>query len=295
MTSANGATASAAAGESSRYLMEDDREAARLAKKVDAAAWARSMRATWSPAIDEARVSGQPFRILDVGCGPGHLARALADEINGAEVVGVDASRRRLAAASQHKRVTLHHARADRLPFDKGRFDAVFARFLLEYLPEREAAVREMVRVLRPGGALCLQDLDGHNTWLHPTDPEMEGEIQALLDGLAAGGFDPLVGRKLYTMAVDAGVVGVWRGTPDVSIEPYRLIAGEADANERDLLRLKLEILRPKGVEAMGGDAIRYRRPAAFLERAFSDPRSLTFSLLFTVHGRKPLLARGEA
>ena len=72
----------------------------------------------------------------------------------------LDLARRNLAAFSN---VELREAPGDRLPLPYGMLDDVFANMYLHHAPEPPVALKEMVRVLRPAGVLCLTDLDMHD------------------------------------------------------------------------------------------------------------------------------------
>ncbi|MBI2833835.1 MAG: class I SAM-dependent methyltransferase [Acidobacteria bacterium] len=97
---------------------------------------------------------GDGARLLDVGCGTGRYLRLLAGR--GYRVAGIDGSAEMLAHASRAcPEADLHHADADQLPFADRSFDFVLCIEVLRYLPSPEAAIREMARVLRPGG-VCL-------------------------------------------------------------------------------------------------------------------------------------------
>jgi SAM-dependent methyltransferase len=107
-------------------------------------------------------------RVLDIGCGDGVLACALA--ARGARVLGVDADLDMLAAARQRAAnlcpdAEFTEARAERLPFPDASFDVVVAVTVLCFVSDADAAVREMIRVLRPGGRLVIGELGRWNTW----------------------------------------------------------------------------------------------------------------------------------
>jgi ubiquinone/menaquinone biosynthesis C-methylase UbiE len=104
-------------------------------------------------------------RVLDVGSGPGYFARMLAEAV-GAEgsVVGIDAAPEMTDYAGRRAR-RLSNCRfepgtADSLAFPDAAFDVVVSSLMIHHLPEeaRLAAVREMRRVLRPGGTLLLAE-----------------------------------------------------------------------------------------------------------------------------------------
>ena len=103
-------------------------------------------------------------RVLDVGCGTGTLTLVLAGRAGpqGA-VTGVDAAPEMIAAAhakagAKEGAPTFQVAPAQDLPFADGSFDAVSTSLLIHHLPEadRVGAIREMLRVLRPGGRLLI-------------------------------------------------------------------------------------------------------------------------------------------
>lgn len=112
--------------------------------------------------------------VLDVATGTGRLPLALLAQphFTGA-VIALDASRRMLDQAAQKlagglDRVTLLHHDAAPLPFPDAHFHAVTCLEALEFLPDPHAALREMVRVLRPGGVLFLSNRVGLDRLFFP-------------------------------------------------------------------------------------------------------------------------------
>jgi len=102
--------------------------------------------------------------VLDVAAGTGAVALELVRQ-KGCSVVGVDQSpemlaeaRRRLVLAAEAKRVRLVEASAERLPFEAASFDGLTAAYLLRYLSDLPAGLRELARVLRPGATASLLD-----------------------------------------------------------------------------------------------------------------------------------------
>ena len=122
--------------------------------------------ADWADVVVEAAAIAAGDRVLDVACGTGIAARRAA--ARGAEVVGLDASTDMLGVAKRHPGIQWQHGRAEELPFPSDAFDAVVSQFGLMFFDDRVAGLREMRRVLRPGGRLvvavwgALEDTPGY-------------------------------------------------------------------------------------------------------------------------------------
>lgn len=103
-------------------------------------------------------------RILDVGAGTGRLARALLPVARGdVKLICIEPSARmlRLGLKLAPRRVPWLRAWADALPFPAGAFDVVTALEVTEFTPDPRRSLREMVRVLRPGGLLLVTNRVG--------------------------------------------------------------------------------------------------------------------------------------
>jgi ubiquinone/menaquinone biosynthesis C-methylase UbiE len=130
-----------------------------LGRLVEAAE-RKAVFALWTPRPGE--------RILDVSCGTGRFALALARE--GARVTAADLSSPMLSAAAAKARqqgITLPLLRSDTqaLPFPDGAFDAVLCLLTLEFVPDKRQALAEMLRVLKPNGVLILGVLPPWSPW----------------------------------------------------------------------------------------------------------------------------------
>lgn len=89
------------------------------------------------------------LKVLDLGCGPGESTRLMME--CGYKAVGVDQSPKMIEAALKRE-VEAHVSDSDPLPFDDGEFDAIFACTSLEWSEQPHKIVKEMARVLKPGG-----------------------------------------------------------------------------------------------------------------------------------------------
>jgi SAM-dependent methyltransferase len=108
-------------------------------------------------------VAGSPKNALDVGCGEGRFCRMLKSR--GVDAVGVDPTSALIAVArTRDAQGTYVKATAERLPFRHEAFDLVVSYLSLIDIPDVEAAVPEMARVLRPGGTLLIANLNSFNT-----------------------------------------------------------------------------------------------------------------------------------
>lgn len=115
------------------------------------------------PVMVPRALARSPRKVLDVGCGEGRFSRLLKP--HGVEVVGVDPTPAMIAAARTRDTSGVYlEAPAERLPFCDETFDLVVSYLSLIDIPDIRSAIPEMARVLRPGGALLIANLNSFNT-----------------------------------------------------------------------------------------------------------------------------------
>ncbi len=253
------------------YIMEDDRESGRLAMKVDAQDF-------YTKYLSR-HIDSYSKQILDIGCGPGVIAAHLARCCPDCNIIGIDSSERRIEQAKSlniPNNMSILLTNAYHLQVENNQIDFAYCRFLLEYLKEPDKALGEMYRVITRGGKLLLQDLDGQLITLYPKPP-FSVELDTIIDYLIYTGFDPFIGRKLFSLAIQAGFE-----VEDVTVEPYHLYAGVIHEKEFKSWELKLQIAMPHIEAALGSftKAVKFKNDyLTYLK----DPGTFCYSNLITV------------
>ena len=263
------------------YLMENLEETSRLELKTNPHA-----------VREQARWCGlRPgMRVLDAGCGPG-LVTAILDEMlqPGGEIIGIDFSEDRIRHAEKEYggKPTIHFRQHDlKKPMPElGSFDLIWSRFVLEYHRlESSAIVKNLADSLKPGGKMCLLDLD-HNCLNHyELSPEIEKILFALISELEQKyDFDPYAGRKLYAYLYDLGFQDI-----ELHLVAHHLIYGKAGEAEIFNWYKKVDVASAKAERLFkdfpGG---RY----GFLEKFkefFLGARRFTYTPLILCKGVKP-------
>jgi trans-aconitate 2-methyltransferase len=135
---------------------------------------------------------GVPRLALDLGCGPGHTTRALAQSVDAAQTVGIDSSAEFLAAAEAATTPGVRFLRHDvtALPFPLEAADLVVCRFLFSHLREPARVLAAWAALLAPGGRLLVEEVDSISTdcpvfrrYLALVAATLEGQGHALYVG----------------------------------------------------------------------------------------------------------------
>ena len=147
--------------------------------------------------------------VLDFGCGPGTISVGLARRAG--RVVGLDKSAEMVEAATRHaaecgvSNATFEVGSVYELPWDDASFDVAYAHQVLQHLSDPVLALREIRRVLRPGGLVAVRDSD-YETMVHaPVFPDIERWRKLYHQVASANGGEADAGRFLLSWVTEAG------------------------------------------------------------------------------------------
>jgi ubiquinone/menaquinone biosynthesis C-methylase UbiE len=152
--------------------------------------------AQWPPKLADIAEIAAGDRVLDVACGTGVLAREAAVRVGpSGRVTGLDLNEGMLAVARRLRpEIDWRHGDALDLPFADHAFDVVLSQFALMFFPDRPLALREMWRVLAPGGrlavAVCapLEETRGYRAFADILRREAGEAAAAMVEGYFALG-----------------------------------------------------------------------------------------------------------
>jgi ubiquinone/menaquinone biosynthesis C-methylase UbiE len=164
----------------------------------------------WASVVADAAEIGPGQSVLDVACGTGVLACVVAERVEPRGwVVGLDPNEDMLQVAHRKSNaIEWRTGRAESIPFPEETFDAVVSQFGIMFFEDAVGALREMMRVLRPGGRLAVAVCDALEN--SPGYAAFEDLLRRLFGDRVAGAFRaPFVlgdAQKLHSLCSDAGI-----------------------------------------------------------------------------------------
>ncbi|HEU4728917.1 MAG TPA: class I SAM-dependent methyltransferase [Kofleriaceae bacterium] len=267
------------------YVSGADHEVRRLRMQVDIS-WPKE-------AALLRRIGLRPdMSIVELGCGPGFVTEKLVTLVPDGSVTAIEldaevAARtdaRLRAQGCERYRIVCADVRRNDLP--AGTFDLAFARYLFLHLPDPLAAMRETLRLLKPGGTLITLDIDATLDDCEPTFPEFEMLREGFENFFRLRGTDSRFGRRkqrrllreagFHEVEVDSVVVDSDElGT----LEPFVRTAMDPDVIGRTLVALGL----------WSSDEL--ERYTGALHRFMNSEQPFLFQARPVAWGRKPLEA----
>jgi ubiquinone/menaquinone biosynthesis C-methylase UbiE len=229
-------------------ILEFDDETSRVVEEFNASQGARERRRRIIAALglqaDEA--------ILDVGSGPGHQVFEISSAVGpGGRVQGIDPAESAIVISSQRcsDLSNVHFVLGDvmQLPFEDDTFDAVMSSQVFEYLENVSDGLREIYRVLRPGGRVLIHDTDwGALLWRSSDAPRMARVMKAWDRHLT----DPCLPQTLGSKLRDAGF-------SNIKVDPIVQLETEFDPGSVSgvLMRFIVGYVESQGITASEASA----------------------------------------
>ena len=155
------------------------------------------------------------LRILDFGCGPGTISIGLAEAVAPGEFHGVDMEASQIdlaklfAARDGRDNMTWHVADVLDLPFEDDCFDVAHCCNVLMHVPDTQAVLREVKRVLKPGGLIASREMISESCFTHPDLGVIRRAWDMFEDLLAADEGHPQMGKDMKTHFVEAGFTNI--------------------------------------------------------------------------------------
>ena len=155
------------------------------------------------------------FKVLDVGSGPGSITIDFAKNyLPQGLIIGVEPTQELIDIANENKsknaseldNVSFQLGSIYELPFEDNSFDLVHAHQVVIHLQDPIKALKELERVAKPGGYVCVRDADLESSIIYPEKFEFLSEF-FVLKGKNAVSTDTRAGRKLRAKAIEAGYV----------------------------------------------------------------------------------------
>ena len=185
------------------------------------------------------RIPPDAHRVLDVATGTAAVAIELVQAGADRTVIGIDQSPEMLAAGREQvardglsDRIELREARAENLPFADGEFDGVTFTYLLRYVDDVPATLRELARVVRPGGTVAMLEFGvPRGAWRPPWELYVRVGLPAAgaVVSPSWGGVGRFLGRSIrgfWQEWPEAQLLAAWREAGFATVASRRLSLG---------------------------------------------------------------------
>lgn len=262
------------------YLMENEDEIKRLELKTESQVVEEQ--ACWAGLRPG-------MHVADIGCGTGKttfILHRLAQP--GGTATGFDISEERINFAKGKYKIEGIEFKTFNIiePFsEEYKFDFIWMRFILEYYrQEAFDIVKNIAKAIKPGGIICLIDLD-HNCLNHyGLSKRLENTLFHAVKLLQEkANFDPYVGRKLYSFLYDLGFIDI-----KVQVGSHHLIYGELKEKDAFNWLKKFEVISKKIDFDFSEYEDGYEGFLREFKEFFFNPRRFTYTPIILCRGKKP-------
>lgn len=168
--------------------------------------------------------------ILEAGCGVGAQTKFIAPKNPDSKFIAVDLSEKSLKQAALSiqelaiNNVVFQKADIKKLPYADNHFDHVFVCFVLEHLPHPLQVLKELKRVLKPGGTITLIEGDHGSTYFYPDSIAAQNAVQAQVTLQQQNGGNANIGRALFPMLQSLNF-------KDIIVNPRQVYVDESKPN----------------------------------------------------------------
>lgn len=171
----------------------------------------------------------EDMEICDFGCGTGYLINDITAKYPGIKITGIEISDEQFREARELNRlnnnVSLFNLNVFENTLPDCHFDICYCRYFLEHVSDPISAVREMVRIVKPGGRIIAQENDLHNVLYYPDILHHDRLMARFCDLQVKMGGDPYIGRKLFSIFSEAGLRAI-----ELDYEPEIYTANRPDS-----------------------------------------------------------------
>lgn len=231
-------------------------------------------------------------KILDIGCGVGAVLGIISQKYPQLHFSGIDQQPRQIAFATQYLtdlglNFDLQVGDAYQLPWAANTFDFALTVWLLEHVPNTAGIVAEALRVLKPGGTICLTETDYQSLLIHPPHPDFDYFQTALCELFFAAAGNAYVGRSLGAHLEQTGFT-------EVNNEAIAFHHWQTPANQ-DLRALVnhldtwLKLMIPLMVEKLTKDKTRLEKGLEHFRAVPNHPLGAITLTIYRAIGTKPL------
>ncbi len=155
------------------------------------------------------------LRVLDFGCGPGTISMGLAKAVEPGELHGIDIEESQIqmaqaaAKAGGHDNTVFQTADVTALPYEDETFDVAHCHAVLTHVPDTRAVLREVYRVLKPGGRIASRELIGASSFFEPAIDDFAKMWEAFTTLIETNQGHPDMGKELKGILVEVGFADV--------------------------------------------------------------------------------------